>query len=221
MYNNNGLPRREAGQSFFEVIIALALISIVLITIVALASTSIRASVFSRNQTTAQRYTQQASEWLRAEKDADWTLFKTRASTPSYCLDSLYWLKSGDCTEFDFISETIFIRSVNFTVNPDTSITNDLKTQWSDAQGTHAATTSIIFTNWGTYIAPVATPTPTPLPWTFCVNEGSTCSFSGTKTVRYGSGVTFFTKSVTNSIACTNAKFGDPTPGVPKHCDYQ
>lgn len=182
MSSKRSLPLRDKGQSFFEVIIALALISIVLITIVALASTSIRASVFSRNQTTAQRYTQQASEWLRAEKDADWTGFKVHANTPSWCLDSLYWLKSGDCSEFDLISGTIFIRSVTFTVNPDTSINTDLRTQWTDAQGTHTAATTIIFANWGTYVvpptlAPGSTPTPTPIPaaiawWKFDDNTG-------------------------------------------------
>ncbi|CAN5325297.1 hypothetical protein BH10PAT1_BH10PAT1_4320 [soil metagenome] len=67
---------------------------------------------------------------------------------------------------------------------------------------------------------PAPNPSPTPS-WTFCVNEGSTCSFSGTKQVRYGSGTTFFIKSAKTSIACNNATFGDPTKGVSKHCDYQ
>jgi len=56
--------------------------------------------------------------------------------------------------------------------------------------------------------------------WTKCADENGTCTFTGTKTVRYGSGTTYNTGTYTNSVACTNAVFGDPTPGVFKHCDY-
>lgn len=56
--------------------------------------------------------------------------------------------------------------------------------------------------------------------WTACANEGGTCSFSGTHDVRYGSGTTFVTKTVTGSTACSNAVFGDPTPNMAKSCSY-
>ena len=65
----------------------------------------------------------------------------------------------------------------------------------------------------------VATP-PATGNWTACANEGGTCSFSGTREVRYGSGNTFVTKTVTGSVACSNAVFGDPTPQVAKSCSY-
>jgi len=56
--------------------------------------------------------------------------------------------------------------------------------------------------------------------WTSCANENGTCSFSGTHEVRYGSGTTFVSKTVTGSVACSNAVFGDPTPQVAKTCSY-
>jgi len=54
--------------------------------------------------------------------------------------------------------------------------------------------------------------------WTACASEGGTCTFSGTREVRYGSGNTFVSKTATGSVACTNAVFGDPTPNVAKTC---
>ncbi len=58
--------------------------------------------------------------------------------------------------------------------------------------------------------------------WTYCANENQTCSFSGVRTVRYGANGTYFTKTnVSPSISCSNAVFGDPTPGVVKTCEYQ
>lgn len=56
--------------------------------------------------------------------------------------------------------------------------------------------------------------------WTPCATEGGTCTFSGTRQVRYGNNGTYFTKSATGSIACTNAVFGDPLPTLAKSCSY-
>jgi len=64
-----------------------------------------------------------------------------------------------------------------------------------------------------------ATP-PATTGWTQCANEGGTCTFSGTREVRYGSGTTFVSRTVSGSVACSNAVFGDPTPNVAKTCSY-
>ncbi|MBM7567262.1 fibronectin type III domain-containing protein [Paenibacillus sacheonensis] len=55
--------------------------------------------------------------------------------------------------------------------------------------------------------------------WTFCATEGGACSFTGTKTVRYGANGTYATGTFTGGVSCTNAVFGDPVVGVEKHCD--
>lgn len=55
--------------------------------------------------------------------------------------------------------------------------------------------------------------------WGFCANENGQCGFSGTQTVRYGSGSTFAAKVLSNGTGCNNGVFGDPVPGASKHCD--
>ncbi len=56
--------------------------------------------------------------------------------------------------------------------------------------------------------------------WTRIAGEWEAFSVSGTQTVRYGSGATWITKSVTGNGACTNAFFGnDPLPGTVKQCE--
>ena len=157
MYNKNRLYKQkqnlsstdiESGQSILEVVIALALISIVLITLVSMAALSIRAAVFSRNQTQATRLTQQVAEWLRGEKDAGWINFKGHTGTTNWCFDTLTWNKGRTCNTSDTVSGTTFLRSVNFINNADGSVEADIQTAWTDAQGTHSSPTSIIFTNW-------------------------------------------------------------------------
>jgi len=56
--------------------------------------------------------------------------------------------------------------------------------------------------------------------WTYCANENQTCSFSGTKQVRYGANTSYFYKTATTSIPCNNATFGDPIPLTAKQCSY-
>ena len=68
-------------------------------------------------------------------------------------------------------------------------------------------------------LAGTGSPTPA-VTWTSCAPEGGTCSFSGTREVRYGAGNSFVSKTVTGSTACTNAVFGDPIPNVVKSCSY-
>jgi len=56
--------------------------------------------------------------------------------------------------------------------------------------------------------------------WTRCASEHGTCSFSGSKEVRYGANGKYHTKTVTGPVKCNNGVFNDPISGVLKHCDY-
>ncbi len=61
------------------------------------------------------------------------------------------------------------------------------------------------------------TTTPT---WTNCATENGTCSFTGTRDVRYGTATSYVTKTFTGSVKCSNSVFGDPAYGVVKSCSY-
>jgi thermitase len=68
--------------------------------------------------------------------------------------------------------------------------------------------------------APAPAPAPTTETWTACATEGATCSFTGTREVRYGASGTFTSKIIAGATACTNAVFGDPIRGTLKSCSY-
>jgi glucose/arabinose dehydrogenase len=85
---------------------------------------------------------------------------------------------------------------------------------WSDSgAATHEITTPATNT---TYTANY-----TASALTFCANEGGTCSFSGTREVRYGANSRFFYRTATSSTACTNGVFGDPISGIGKQCHHR
>ncbi|MES2179981.1 MAG: discoidin domain-containing protein [Gemmatimonadota bacterium] len=56
--------------------------------------------------------------------------------------------------------------------------------------------------------------------WVQCATEGSICRIPGTRRVRYGIETSYAGSIATDSVSCSNAVFGDPAPGVQKHCTY-
>jgi hypothetical protein len=57
-----------------------------------------------------------------------------------------------------------------------------------------------------------------PSGYTLCAAENGTCAVSGTRTVAYGLNGAYSVRSVTGSVACTNAVFGDALYSVAKSC---
>ena len=57
--------------------------------------------------------------------------------------------------------------------------------------------------------------------WTECAQENGTCSFTGTRKVKYGVDTSTVVLTVTNSTSCDNATFGDPAVGQGKACWYE
>jgi len=71
----------------------------------------------------------------------------------------------------------------------------------------------------GSATAPTATPTEAAAAsWTECASEGGSCSFSGTRTVKYGTAEQSVTLTLTDGATCNNAVFGDPAVGALKSC---
>ncbi len=80
----------------------------------------------------------------------------------------------------------------------------------------------------GTTTTPSASPSASAGPsasaaaWVDCAGENETCSFTGTRLVRYGlSPSSYVTRTLTGGTPCTNDVFGDPAYGYAKRCSYQ
>ena len=54
--------------------------------------------------------------------------------------------------------------------------------------------------------------------WIYCADEDEFCDFDGTEYVRYGIDETWNYETKTDGTDCTNAVFGDPSPGISKEC---
>lgn len=135
------------GQSMFEVVMALFIMALIIVGVVFLSTNSIANSAFSRNKTIAGRYSQEAIEWLRGQRDSDPTLFKTNA-VGTWCLSSLSFSSHSACGSA--IGSTIFKRQVAFTEDTTTLktiIKAEVTTSWDDSKGTHQAKSTTEFTD--------------------------------------------------------------------------
>lgn len=144
------LSHYEKGQSLFEVVLSLAVITLIIVTLIVLASNSIRNANFSRNKTLATRKVQEAQEWLRGQRDEDFDAFATRALTNQYCLPTLSWTGAtiGSCGSDDYISGTILRREVFFNTVSADNIEVQIVVYWEDAQGVHEVRSITNLTDW-------------------------------------------------------------------------
>jgi len=141
--------KSEKGQSLFEVFLSLAIVAIIIVALVILASNAIRNSTYSKNKTLATRYSQEATEWLRGERDAGWYDFSDKALASNYyCLQTIAWPPIGECGTSDTISNTSLIREIQFTIDSQTQITVEVVVYWEDSQGVHDVKSTTNFTDW-------------------------------------------------------------------------
>lgn len=135
----------------FEIVVALAISALIITGIVSLVANSIRNSTYSKNSSRAAVYAQQATEWLRGQRDSDIDGFALNAQASVWCLKDLSWTLQRACIDGDEVSDTLFKRQVNFniaTVNTKTIIETDVVVYWQDSQGKHEVKSATNFSDW-------------------------------------------------------------------------
>lgn len=146
----------ERGQSLFELVVAIAISALIIVTIVSLVSNSLRNSTFSRNKAEAASFAQEATEWLRTQRDTNTEAFIDNVAIPTWCFKTLSWSISNACLASQQILDaaglpTPFLREGHFAstlVSGKTVIETDVVVSWTDSQGLHQVTSATNFTDW-------------------------------------------------------------------------
>lgn len=160
----------EKGQSLLEVVFTLAIVTLIITGVVIASTVSVKNVSYSRDNSLANTYVDEANEWLRGQRDASWTTFISRFSgTNTYCFVAMDWSRAAACGASDYISNTnnVFKRSATFSCsnayysggvfyNISSACTaatvNDVQAiitvSWSDSNGAHNITTTNDLTNW-------------------------------------------------------------------------
>lgn len=141
----------EEGQSLFEVVVSIAVSALIIVALVTLVTNSIRNANFSKNNSLAANFAQEATEWLRGQRDGDIVTFMTNTLIPDWCLKTLSWSQSGECSSTDVIQGTEFIREAFFnrtSENGKTLVESGVTVSWEDSQGLHEASSITTFSDW-------------------------------------------------------------------------
>lgn len=149
---------RKQAFTLIEVVIFIAISSIILITIVSLSISVIRQTTTSHHKLYAARYADELAEWLRIQKEISWQDFYTVAqfrypSNTVYCInnditlasDLISALQSNDCPEYNGIflpnsGPKIYKRTITFQPQPvldnKKSVKGTVRVEWREANDT-------------------------------------------------------------------------------------
>lgn len=139
---------KNSGQAVVEIVVALGVAVIVIIALVSLVVTSVANVNFSRTQGEATRFSREAMEFVRSERDKGWDAFNTKSGN-TWCLSSLSWPgTAGRCGQTNTISNTILRREVTLTSLSATEVEARILVYWSDVKGGHEVRLNSRFTKW-------------------------------------------------------------------------
>lgn len=150
----------ESGQTLIEVIIAIGLVVLVLLTLVSALTLAIRNNQFARDQVLARNRTRESLEWLRSLREQmGWDSFYEMVDQDSppvtYCLidhpidvTSAIAMSSQACGSTEVISGTKFIRELVMTPNGADEITAVVTVSWTEGQKDHQSTSTLILRRW-------------------------------------------------------------------------
>lgn len=133
------------GQSLYEVVIALGIISLILVTSISLSTSSVRNTSFARNDSLATKYAQEGTEYLRQQRDSSWDSFAGQANGVKKSLGNLSWPPTGSC---NIPQATHFCRSITLTRAGTDTINALIEVSWDDGQGTHGVRSATTYTRW-------------------------------------------------------------------------
>jgi hypothetical protein len=147
----------ESGQSLFELLVAIGISALIIVVLVSLVSNALQNATFARNMTLSGRYAQEATEWLRTQRDVSTDTFITNVSSQigvARCFNNLDWNGIGGCGT-STITGTQFIRQITFS-SKDTVVDGETKTIieadivvfWTDSKGYHETRSATDFSDW-------------------------------------------------------------------------
>mgnify|MGYP001611356609 CR=1 FL=1 len=146
------LKTLSEGQSLVEVVMTISVIVLVLVGLISAVTVGLANAQFARNKAQATKYSQEAVEWLRSQRDAGWTSFYNRSSASGsvYCLNTFTFTgTSGTCGASSYISDqfNLFKREVTLTQFSN-RVSIAVQVYWLNGNRTSDVTVNSYLTQW-------------------------------------------------------------------------
>lgn len=145
--------KHQSAFTLIEVVIFIAISSILLVAIVSLSINIMRQTSVSQHKLYASRYADELAEWLRIQKEISWQDFFSAVQTlpgasKTYCVnddigltsDLITMLAGGDCVSADGIrapnpGPKVYKRTVTFPEQSDSTVSlkGTIRVEWREA----------------------------------------------------------------------------------------
>ena len=120
--------------SLVEVLVFVVVLGLFFVAAMSVVTFNVKNMKIQEHKIIATRYAEEAVEWLRQEKEDDWSKFILRSSSDTYCVNgSLDWIEidSNPCIDYDLGS--IYKRGVAISYIPGSEQVNTVVTvEWKD-----------------------------------------------------------------------------------------
>ncbi len=148
----------QKGLSLLEVLAFVTILSLIFVSIAYSTGQSIKRTKFNEQKLIATRYAEELEEWIRGEKEVDWTTFyDLYAGSPgkTYCFDdtvydvnnNMSWPTEGSCNGVYGLRDT-YVREVILTQSLNSQVQVVIEVRWRDAQNTFNVPINTILTKW-------------------------------------------------------------------------
>lgn len=136
--------------SLIEVLIFVTILSLFLIVAAAIITASMRQNTLKIHMLKATHYNEQLLDWIRNEKEINWSDFVAHAQNNTYCFnsDSFTWISNCNSTLGDVYKRyAVFATTVSDDGVP-TQVAVAIHTDWQEAGNTYTNKLDSLFTVW-------------------------------------------------------------------------
>ncbi len=142
---------KKNAFSLIEVLIFVSILSIFFVITASVTVVSLRNMKINEHRILATHYTEELVEWLRDQKETDWTTFSTRVAD-DYCFNESPidddWVATGACTSYELSG--IFNRDLIFSSvgDPATQVNVEIIVSWQELGNNYQVPLTTVFTRW-------------------------------------------------------------------------
>jgi len=129
---------KNHGFSLIEVLVFITILSLFLVAAMTVAVFSLRSMKRQQYKILASHFAEEANEWLKSEKESDWTQFVTYDTSggtgTTYCLENLSWSSKFSCPNYGLGPPLVFKREllIKNSGSPTTQVETIITVSWQE-----------------------------------------------------------------------------------------
>lgn len=138
------------GFSLIEVLVFTAVLGLFFVAAIVVTTFNLKNMKIQEHKILATRYAEEGTEWVKQEKEDDWSIFITRGTLAgkTYCLNNLDWNTFVNCGEIYSLGTPGFFKRELLVTNsgsPVDQVNTTVTVTWKEGSNSFNVTTKTVF----------------------------------------------------------------------------